>query len=239
MAAAKAEQQKLANEETQRKQAEEQARIRKKAVEDSMAIVTAAQQQAEKQLAEAAQRKKFIEDSIATLNAEKERLAQEAARRKATDNSLAKEIQATTAAPTSTRQQPVPVAEAEAGNVVIRESDTPTTDMKAMFFAKNSYDINTAASEQLKALLHQLQSDPTSHLNIYALASTGENNPRQTSLRRSDMVLRYFIQAGIPINRIRSFYYGNNISRNGCTNPNCPEELLQQNRCVVYDVVKK
>ena len=227
----------------QKKQAAIEAANRKKIVDDSIGAVKIEQARIANELAEqkrradeaAVVRKKAVNDSVNAANAERARIAREMADRNAGTAALAKEIQATTTAKTSNKPQPV----VEPENIVIRESDTPTANMKAMYFAKNSYDINATTNIELKQILQALQADPNSHLNIYALASTGENNPRQVSLRRSDMVLRYFIQAGIPIERVRSFYYGNNLSRNGCTNPNCPEELLQQNRCVVYEVVKK
>jgi outer membrane protein OmpA-like peptidoglycan-associated protein len=227
----------------QQKLAQELAE-QKKLADDSIAAYKTAQMQIAKEMAEkkklddedARIKKKALEDSIAEVNAAKERMAREQAERKPIDNSLAKEIQATTTAATTVKTRHA-IAVAVPENVVIRESDTPTANMKAVFFNKNSYDFSSVTVQQLKEIVQALVNDPTAHLNIYGLASTGESNPRQISLRRSDVVLRYLLQAGIPVNRIRSFYYGNNISRNGCTNLNCPEELLQQNRCVVYDVV--
>jgi hypothetical protein len=120
----------------------------------------------------------------------------------------------------------------------IYESDTPLAGMKAVYFDKNICYINKAANKQLDELSDYLLAHPTEHLDIYALASADENNAGQTSMRRSEIVIRYFVEAGVSMDRVKSFNLGNKISRNACTNANCPEELLQQNRCVVYQIVK-
>lgn len=119
---------------------------------------------------------------------------------------------------------------------IIEKSLAP--DIPVVCFDKNSYELRLADKQRLKEVAAVLSANATSEIKIYALASSDENNPRQTSLWRSDAVLRQLIQYGVAINRIKSSYFGSNISRNGCANANCPEELLKQNRCVVYEILK-
>ena len=109
--------------------------------------------------------------------------------------------------------------------------------LPAVLFEKNEYLLSTAAKAELKLLAQKLLKVPQLTVNIYAFASQDESNSRQISLRRSDAVLRFFIDNGVPIEQVKSFYYGTTVSRNGCVNPNCPEGLQQQNRAVAYQIV--
>lgn len=111
--------------------------------------------------------------------------------------------------------------------------------MPSLAFGKNSFEISEHAIAQLNIIKQQLTADPSAELHIYALASADENGQRILSLKRSDAILRFLLQAGIPVERIKSFYFGSNISLSACTRPNCPEESLAANRCVAYQIVKK
>lgn len=113
-----------------------------------------------------------------------------------------------------------------------------TSDMPVILFDKNSYDLNSELRNKIKSVVAQLIGDSRKKVKIYALGSTDEENPRQISLWRSDAVLRQLINDGINIDRIKSSYFGNNISRNGCSNAACPEELQKQNRCVIFEILQ-
>ncbi len=104
-------------------------------------------------------------------------------------------------------------------------------------FDKNGYELNAKARTQLKDVIQALNDTPLAKVKISAIASSDESNPKIVSLRRSDAVLKFLIQNGVAVERVICSYYGNSISRNGCTSPNCPEELLQQNRCAAFELV--
>lgn len=104
-------------------------------------------------------------------------------------------------------------------------------------FEKNGYELNAKARMQLKDVIQALNDAPLAKVKISAIASSDEGNPKIVSLRRSDAVLKFLIQNGIAVERVICSYYGNSVSRNGCTSPNCPEELLQQNRCAAFELV--
>ena len=139
-------------------------------------------------------------------------------------------------------EKAVPV-EPKAETAVIPEASRTEkpdyTKLPALQFAKNDYALSEPVKTELKTLAQQLIAQPNLSVNLYAFGSADENNAQQSSLRRSDMVLRFLSANGVGMGRVTSFHYGSSQSRSGCTSPMCPEELQQQNRVVVYQVVAK
>ena len=113
-----------------------------------------------------------------------------------------------------------------------------SAELPAVGFDKNSFDLSPDFKAELKKTVSEMLTHPETRINIYAIASVDETNPKQVSLKRSDAVLRYLIDNGVSIERVNSFYYGNTNSRNGCVNQNCPKNLMRQNRSVSYQLTK-
>jgi len=128
-------------------------------------------------------------------------------------------------------------------NVKVKDKKTVDTtqpdygNLPAVLFGRNEFVLSAIAKAELKQVSQRLLKEPLLVVNIYAFASQDESNSRQISLQRSDAVLRFFIDNGVPIDQVKSVYYGTSISRNGCVNLNCPEGLQQQNRSVAYQLV--
>ena len=114
-----------------------------------------------------------------------------------------------------------------------------SADLPCIKFEKDEYDLSLGAKQELRDIIQKLSAEPSKKVKIYAIASSDESNPKIVSLRRSDAILRFMIQNGVAIERVICVYYGSTVSRNGCTNANCPEELLSQNRCAAYELISE
>jgi hypothetical protein len=194
-----------------------------------------------KEVAKIAAEQKKYSDSVAALNIEQEKLKAEllALQKKA------KEAQNTSL--TSKKIEPVnekvnalssTVDSAKStAQVPAIQNNRININLPMIGFDKNSVEIGTKQKQEFKVLFQMLKENPTKTIALYALASADESNPKQLSLRRSDSMLRYLMQNGVSIDKIKSLYFGNEKSRNGCASSMCPEELQQQNRSVVYELV--
>lgn len=225
IARAKAEQEKRTKEELA-------AKARKKVVDDSLARLKATVDAAAK---------KAIDDSIAHQKAVQERLNKDKARaaeRIRLEDSVraakAKEDAGKTAAENEFAKESRKLDE-----VATNTSKTDTFDIKipVILFEKNSYTLSEQGMRELTDLAFQLNTNPTAKLVIYSMASADETNQRQTSLKRSEAVLRFMMLQGLGVGRVKSVYYGSSVSRNGCKAASCPEAMQQQNRCVAYQVI--
>ena len=219
----------------------------KKLAEDSLKAVKSAKERIEKELAAKkihedsivkatliAQRKKFVQDSVAAVKAKaaKEKTERELAAKKLREDSV---INANLIArEKKLMHDSITVANAnKVLAVTISAENTP------VFFSKNSFAIPDSAQKQLEDIAHQLATNPSWNLNLHSLASADETNPEHLLLKRSNAVIEYLLKAGIPLKQIQPLYSTVGKSRNGCITPSCPEEQLRQNRCVVYEIIKK
>lgn len=221
--------------EEQKRLREEEDRVIKEQERRKFAVLEAEKKKEEEQ--RLAEDKKAIEDSLRHL-----KIAREAIQKSASINTQQNSTVATSEGELNKQIKNSETVAASDKNLTnfkknISEKSLDA-DIPVVCFDKNSHELRSADKQRLKDIASLILADPTASIKIYALASSDENNPRQTSLWRSDAVLRQLIQYGLGIDRIKSSYFGSNISRNGCANSNCPEELLKQNRCVVYEMIK-
>ncbi len=159
------------------------------------------------------------------------RVQAELQRKKEQENNRSEEL-------IKTERNNLPITSKEIANSLLPANDTQTEYgiLPAVFFNKNEFVLSADAKAALKPVAQMLVRQLELIVSVYAFASPDEDDSRQVSLRRSDVVLRFFIDNGVPIERIKSVYYGTSFSRNGCVTLDCPEELQKQNRSVAYKV---
>jgi len=197
-----------------------------------------------KELEKASLAQKIFADSLAAINSEQEKLKAEllALQKKEKEAQNPPVATATKKSEPTTTKKTTPTVEPEKPVVLPKEpsivNNKININLPAISFDKNSVDIGAKQKLEFKALLQLMKDNPTKTVVLYAIASADETNPKQLSLRRSDSMLRYLIQNGVAIEKVKSMYFGNEKSRNGCVSSMCPEELQQQNRCVAYELIE-
>ncbi len=105
-----------------------------------------------------------------------------------------------------------------------------------ILFDYHKFSLANKEQDQLKALVKKMKQTKGAILDIYGLASADETAADVLSLKRLNAVVNYLLRQGIQSDHIKMAHYGNSKSLNGCMNANCPEDLLRQNRCVVYSI---
>ena len=225
-------------------------------MEDSLAKIAGEREKIEreiaaaKQKAEAEETKRKAEEAVAAKLKEAEQVrieaerknVEEAARVKAEEEAKAKIIEEKKAVePIVPSNQPAPNNPPVENSVNVTEAikdNIISAELPAVGFEKNSYDLTPEMKAELKKAVIEMLQHPDLNIRIYSIASADETNAKQVSLKRSDAVLRFLIDNGVSLEKINSFYFGSNSSRNGCVNQNCPENLQKQNRTVTFQLAK-
>jgi len=215
------------------KMSKELQEAKSKAKSDSVASAEEARALKDKVAKEAALSKEKKNQELRNAVAEN-------ARKKAIEDSIMRiKTESVTAMPSNSVPNSQPINR-KPNIVTYKAADTiPNSNMPVILFDKNRADFSQAAEEELKAIGRLMIANPDSRLVLFSLASFDESGQRPLSRKRSEQVLLYLNQVGIPVSRIKATYYGDSISLNGCNKPNCPQEMMQKNRCVAYQVIVK
>jgi outer membrane protein OmpA-like peptidoglycan-associated protein len=181
-----------------------------------------------------AEKYKVIQDSMNGANARIEIIAQQIDAKKMLDDSLQKlKAEEKNMADNSDdlyTPKVYPTAKA---------TETPFSDLPAVFFSKNSDTLDESQQINLDGIIKMLSGDNKSQLYLFAIASADENSPKELAIKRNETLTRYLKNSGITTDRIKTAHPGNKVSRNGCMDINCPEDMLKQNRCVVFQITKE
>lgn len=128
--------------------------------------------------------------------------------------------------------EPKPVTE----SVPVKPQPT-VTETGTLIFSANSIYITADVKVQLTVLADKLKQNPALVFDAYGLASAEEAQSVSLSEKRIKAVEEILSKQGVPAGQIKTAWFGNSKALNGCLNPNCPEDLLKQNRVVVYRIV--
>ncbi|MDW8417965.1 MAG: OmpA family protein [Chitinophagales bacterium] len=142
----------------------------------------------------------------------------------------------TTPAATATKAPETNMSQPAQPNISTPNTSATQIAKMSVTFLKNTADITNEGMKNLNTLAQTLKDYPKAKVKVVAYASADEASARLLSLSRSDVVMRQLVNLGVDIGNIQSSYVGNSQSVNGCTSPNCPEELLVQNRCATITV---
>jgi outer membrane protein OmpA-like peptidoglycan-associated protein len=118
--------------------------------------------------------------------------------------------------------------------------DIPSNFLPSVNFKRNSSEITSEASIQLRLIATYLSQHPELKLNLYALVSSDESAGKTLSEKRLANVQRTLVQNGLPESRLRGYSYNRSTAINECSpGVKCSEEKLNENRCVLYEVTNK
>lgn len=116
--------------------------------------------------------------------------------------------------------------------------DIPSNFLPSVNFKKTSSDVTSEASIQLRLITTYLLQHPELKLNLYALVAADEPAGKALAEKRLQAVQKQLQQNGLGADRFTGYAYGKNTAINECKpGVKCSEEKLNENRCVLYEVV--